>query len=270
MSRLEGGAFLMGSNDSQSYLAEEPPHRVTLKPFLAAAREVTVAEFRAFAETSGYASTAERSGGAWTLGDDGLFAFAAGASWRDPGFPQGGDEPVVCVSWEDAVAYCDWLSLLQGLEPAYSRSGEEWSCDWSSRGYRLPTEAEWEFAARAGRAAKDKGPFGGVAKAEAAGWVLGNSGGRTRAVGSKPANANGLYDVCGNVFEWCWDRFGQDYYALSPPTDPRGPEIGQTRVLRGGSWASRPRNARSTQRYARAPDEPSSYVGFRLFQSIPE
>jgi len=266
MVRLEGGSFVMGARGGQSYFAEEPPHEVRLPPFLAAVKEVTVAEFARFVEDSGYLTLPERSGGAWIL-SGGVFARKDGANWRAPGFAQAGDEPVACVAWEDAIAYCNWLSAREGLKPAYRRMGDEWVCDWDSGGYRLPTEAEWEFAARAGKVPKGAGDFAGSASAESSGWVLGNSESRTKAAGLKAPNANGLHDTVGGVFEWCWDFFGQEYYASSPLLSPRGPETGLTRVARGGSWASRPRNARSTQRYARPPEEAASYIGFRVFRS---
>jgi formylglycine-generating enzyme required for sulfatase activity len=267
MIEVKGGSFLRGADDSQSYLAEGPVRKIEVGSFAIGAYEVSLAEFQAFVDASGYRTDAERSGGAWIIGDDGLLAFATGASYKAPGFEQGPDEPAVCVSWNDAILYCVWLNEALGLENPYRKEGGAWRCDFLAQGYRLPTEAEWEFAARGG-VAGSQGRFAGQGSAEAAGWVLGNSGGRTHARGALQPNPLGLYDTVGNVFEWCWDLFGQGYYAVSPAKDPRGPDAGLTRVARGGSWASRPRNARSTQRYARSPDEPTSFIGFRLAMTV--
>lgn len=269
MLRMPGGTFKMGADDASSYFAEEPVHAVTLRPFMAAERELTVGEFRRFVRDTGYLTAAERVGGAYIL-LDGLFSFAPGASWKAPGFSQADDEPVLCVSWEDAVEYCVYLSLREGLVPAYSFKDGAWAFDRGANGYRLPTEAEWEFAARGA----GKGAWGGAATAEDAGWVMGDSGGRSRTGGLKAPNARGLFDMTGNVWEWCWDRFGQDYYSRSPGFDPLGPDgataAGDARSARGGSWASRPRNARDTQRFSRFPDEPMSILGFRLFRNAAE
>jgi formylglycine-generating enzyme len=132
--------------------------------------------------------------------------------WQD-------NNPMVNVNWHDAVAYCDWLSdKMDGL-------------------YRLPTEAEWEYAARGGKNSKGFKYSGGQSM-HSVGWFSENSNSRTQAVASKKPNELGIYDMSGNVWEWCSDWYGKDYYANSPSSNPRGPSSGSNRVLRGGSWNS--------------------------------
>ncbi len=141
--------------------------------------------------------------------------------------------PVDNVSWNDAVLFCRQLTKKEGLEDCYSPQGSFYACDFTKTGYRLPTEAEWEYVCRAGTVwdyytgstEKD------LAKA---GWYSGNSNGSTYPVGQKQPNAFGIYDMSGNVFEWCWDWYGD--YSADPVTNPPGPATGTYRVTRGGSW----------------------------------
>jgi formylglycine-generating enzyme required for sulfatase activity len=262
----EGGSFSMGARDGNSYVAEEGIHRVELSGFFIAAREVRLAEFREFAGRTGYLTDAERGAGAWIL-SGGSFRLSSGASWRDPGFVQSENDPALCVSWNDAVEYCLYLSAVQGLPPAYARTDAGYLLLPESTGYRLPTEAEWEYAARGGKKAAHS-PYPGSGPIESLGWYLDDSGGRSHPVGALKPNALGLYDMCGNAWEWCQDYFSADYYLESPVQDPPGPASGLTRCARGGSWANRYRNCRLSQRYARPPGESYSYMGFRLARSV--
>jgi formylglycine-generating enzyme required for sulfatase activity len=148
------------------------------------------------------------------------------------------DLPVESVSWEDAQGFCRRLSQKDG------------------RTYRLPTEAEWEYACRGGTT----GPYAGDLEAMA--WHRENSGDRTHRVGQKRPNAFGVYDMHGNVFEWCQNWHGD--YASSPEVDPQGPAGGSYRVLRGGSWGTDPRLCRSAVRVGSTPDGGNSEVGFRV------
>jgi formylglycine-generating enzyme required for sulfatase activity len=172
------------------------------------------------------------------------------ADWRNPGLwrPQADDEPVVQVCWNDAQAFCDWLSKREGVP------------------YRLPFEAEWEYACRAGgerlwSSGDDPDGLGDVA------WVRSNAGFVTHPVGRKKANAFGLFDMHGNVWEWCKDRYAPTY-PVEAVDDPKGPPEGPDRVLRGGSWdQSELETTRSSVRLHR----PSSFryytVGFRVRRS---
>jgi formylglycine-generating enzyme len=156
---------------------------------------------------------------------------------------KGPDLPVERVTWYEAVEYCNELSRQEGLDPCYSGSGASMLCDFTANGYRLPTEAEWEYACRAGTETDfhtgnmtHSGSSPLDPALDRAGWYFGNSGSTTHPVGEKEPNAFGLYDMHGNVWEWCWDWYASDYYASSPAEDPRGPASGSDRVVRGGSW----------------------------------
>ena len=166
------------------------------------------------------------------------------------------------VSWNDAIAFCNKLSEREGLRPYYRFGAGEQS---SGDGYRLPTEAEWEYACRAGSLTRysfgdDTASLGGFA------WFNEYlSKGSTHPVGQKQPNAFGLYDMHGNVSEWCWDGgYEERYYANSPLNDPQGPSKAAGRVLRGGSWLNNPRYCRSALRYWYAPGLRGGDLGFRV------
>ena len=172
-------------------------------------------------------------------------------SWRSPGFSQDDNQPAVCVSWNDTQAYTKW----------FSRKGGKSS--------RLPTEAEWEYAARSG-GKREK--FAGTSNESGLGdyaWYSANSGDRTHSVGEKTPNGLGLYDMTGNAWEWCQDWYGEKYYAESPRDNPRGPSSGQYRVLRGGSWGTSPESVRAAYRLRTLPADRNNFSGFRLSLSAP-
>lgn len=225
MVRIPGGSFAMGAADGFPY--EGPVHEVDVKPFWMDRHEVTVAQFERFVEATGYVTEAERLGwsGVFDL-ENGEWTKSDGASWRHPegpGSTAGPDEPVVHVSHADAREYCRWA------------------------GKRLPTEAEWEYAARGG-AQGEKYPWGNElapgGKLLCNWWQgpfpeknTGDDGFLRRApVGSFPPNAYGLHDLSGNVWEWVADWYDPDYYSRSPRHNPPGPAEGQEKVIRGGGW----------------------------------
>ena len=193
-----------------------------------------------------------------------LYAAVLGTT---PSHFQGPQRPVEFVSWFDAVRFCNALSAAVGLSPAYRiGAGEKPSVKWdrASPGYRLPTEAEWEYAARAGTSHR----FAGGDDARAVAWTEENSGGETRAVGEKAANALGLHDLSGNVWEWCWDWYGA--YPSEPVSDAAGPASGSERVLRGGSWGVSARLARVACRGdASPPGLCLANIGLRLARTVP-
>jgi formylglycine-generating enzyme required for sulfatase activity len=239
---VPGGTFEMGSNDVRYW--ERPVHQVSLNSFYIGIYEVTFDEYDTYCDATGRSRPDDE-------GDD------------------RGNLPVINVSWYDAVAYCNWRSEQAGLQQVYRISGENVTADWDANGYRLPTEAEWEYAARS----RGKNEIWAGTSSESSLSTYGNykeSRGSTDGyeytapVGSLRANALGLYDMSGNVREWCWDWYESDYYDKSPSQNPRGPSTGSYRVFRGGSWNSVPTNLRCAERNLSSPDNRLDYVGFRL------
>jgi len=258
---VEGGTFMMGSTEGHD--DEKPVHRVTVSDFFISRYEVTVSDFQKFINATGYRTDAERGDGAyvWT----GKWEKKADASWKNPYMRQSDQDPVVCASWNDAVRYCNWISELEGLTPAYTISGNSVTWIESANGYRLPTEAEWEYAARGGNQSRGY-TYSGSSSADEVAWYDGNSGNKTHPVGQKKPNELGLYDMSGNVWEWCWDWYGD--YGSSSSTDPKGPSSGSSRVLRGGSWGSLSRRLRTANCHGYLPDLRDLHGGFRLFRTL--
>jgi len=169
--------------------------------------------------------------------------------------------PVESVTWYDAVEFCNKLSEMEGLTKAYKIIGATVTVNWETNGYRLPTEAEWEYACRAGMTTAYNT---GDTISDNTGWYTNNSNSRTHEVGKKSANAWGLYDMQGNVWEWCWDWYGS--YASESQTDPRGAASGSSRVLRGGGWDNFGQLLRSAFRDYNNPDIRGDNDGFRLLR----
>jgi len=225
---LPGGTFTMGDENGE---IDETPHEVTVGPFIIDKFEVTQEEY-------------ERVMG------------------NNPSKVKGNQNPVEQVRWSDAVRYCNERSRLEGLEPAYDL--KTWTCRFEANGYRLPTEAEWEYAARAGT--NTAYSFGSSeAKLRQHGWFKANAGGKPRPVGQLRPNPWGLFDMHGNVWEWCNDFYKVDYYAESPQNDPKGPESGDKKVLRGGCWNSTPDACRSAYRYNENPAYTDACFGYDIY-----
>jgi sulfatase modifying factor 1 len=257
MTVVEPGSFEMGSDpsDRASDPGEYPRHRVAIaKRFAIAQTAVSVGAFAVFAAETGY-----ESAGCWVQTEEG-WRQDARASWRAPGYPQADDHPVVCVSWHDASAYTDWLSKRMGVR------------------YRLPTEAEWEYAARAGSKTLNfwgdddrlTCSYGNVnditSKNKVAKFGVNCRDGFmfTAPVASFRPNPFGLYDVIGNAWQWTADCWLGNYDAT--PRDGRAAEASGPceRVLRGSSWTDTPGPVRIAAREHRRPDERLSIMGFRL------
>jgi formylglycine-generating enzyme required for sulfatase activity/serine/threonine protein kinase len=254
------GEFMMGStpeqieyaktmqvkNDDKDWTSrfesEGPQHRVTIsKPFMIGATEITVAEFESFATASGYKTDAERGAATGPNNDPDKL-------WRTyRGTPKAPKSAVSEVTWNDAIAFCSWLSKKEGMT------------------YRLPSEAEWEYACRAGTTtAYSFGDGKGIND-----FAIVNEPTTPKVlVGSKLPNAFGLYDMHGNVAEWCNDRFGRNYYADSPATDPTGPNDGSNYIVRGGSWYGVPVAARSAARHSHVANYRLNYLGFRVVREF--
>jgi len=192
-----------------------------------------------------------------------FFSSTGGGKDKVVGQPTDQD-PVENVSWLDTVVFCNKLSEKEGLKPFYElEPGTARVPDWAGPGYRLPTEAEWEYACRAN--SKTRYSFGNSeGRLGERGWYGGNSGGQTHPVGQKRSNALGLFDMHGNICEWCWDGYGEHYYQVSPVEDPRGPAAAALRVFRGGSWLDDPRYCRSALRSRDTPVSRNYDLGFRL------
>jgi sulfatase modifying factor 1 len=255
---IPAGEFIMGSDDTNA-VERRPAHRVRItRAFSMGTTEVTVGEFRSFIEDTGYHTTfAATKVRVWT---GSYFEYAPDARWDNPHYPQTDNQPACCISWLDAVHFCNWRSLRRGLTPCYTIDGEQVRCDFSAGGYRLPTEAEWEYAARGGPASRGNRYPGGD-QAEAVAWFLFNSGMTTHPVAQKTPNELGLYDMAGNVWEWCWDVFRA--YPEGAQVDPTGPDpehlkntaetsrlfsMGDYRVARGGCWQTTFRSLETTAR----------------------
>lgn len=265
LARIPAGAFLMGAADvdHDALDDEKPPHRVLITaPFYLAIHEVTVGQFRRFAVDAHYRTDAEDDGRGGYGFDRRLRSEQRPEyTWRNPGFAQTDEHPVVNVSHRDAEAFCKWLS------------GKE------RRSYRLPTEAQWEYCCRAGRAGAHVGSddqrrlalTANVADASARrvfpGWnTLSADDGYvfTAPVGRFQPNAFGLYDMYGNVDEWCGDWYDPDYYNVSPMEDPTGPLAGGCHVSRGGCWLDSPALCRLTRRNVEASGNRHYGLGFRV------
>ena len=262
---VPAGEFLMGSDrrDDESADDERPRHRVTLDGFALGVHEVTRDEYEAFV-----AATGRGSGDRCRAFDaeDRRWEWRSEASWRSPGYPQAGDHPVVCVNWEDAQAYVRWLSTETG------------------QSYRLPSEAEWEYAARAGTTTRrhwGDDPDDGCAYANGAdrtfearvdNWRVADCTDGvvwTSPVGAYQPNAFGLHDTLGNVWEWVEDCWHDDYDGA--PRDgsawTRGGDCGR-RVVRGGSWSNVPRDLRSAFRDRLDADYRLGSLGFRVARTL--
>lgn len=226
---VPGGSFTMGSPESEEghEAAESPQHFVTVSSFLMAETEITQ---RQFLEVMGFNPSANR--------------------FLD-------ELPVESITWFNAVDFCNWLSIYDGLTPCYTIDnpqyyyylivGADVTCDFGANGYRLPTEAEWEYACRAGTTTRY---YAGDSETDLfrVGWCADNSAPETHAVAQLEPNALGFYDMHGNIGEFCWDWYDESYYQNSPDADPKGPETGERKARRGGSWFDLSETCRSAYR----------------------
>ena len=229
---VSGGTFSMGSSSGES--DEKPVHQVTVSSFMMGKYEVTQEQYQKVMGTN-----------------PSFFTNGADAPKR----------PVERVSWYDAVSFCNKLSEMEGLQKVYTMNGTNVQADFSRNGYRLPTEAEWEYAARGGSQSRTYS-YSGSNNPDQVAWYDQNSGSTTHQVGTKAANELGLYDMSGNVWEWCWDFYGT--YPNGAQTDPVGASSGDSRVFRGGGWYNSAESLRSAFRNRIYPGGSFSFLGFRV------
>ncbi len=188
-------------------------------------------------------------------------------NWHAPGYAVADESPVAQITWNDAVAYCNWLSEQEKLEPGYRADVDSWLILPGKNGYRLPTEAEWEYVCRAGTTTPYS--FGDdVALLEQYGWYYKNAGDRSHAVGTLLPNGFGLYDMYGNLYEWCQDYWDEKWYEKTSSNDPNGPFSGSNRVLRGGSWNFSTSSCRSASRGLDSPSSRHGSFGFRCVRVV--
>jgi len=236
---VEGGSFLMGGEDSED--KEKPVHKVSVTDFIISKYEVSVESFRNFINETGYITDAEKGKGSW-IWKDSKWEEKSSVNWRNPNFNQTENCPVVCVSWNDASAYCKWLSNKTGLY------------------YRLPTEAEWEYAARGGKESKGY-KYSGSNDLNAVGWFFENARSKTHPIGEKQPNELGIYDMSGNVWEWCRDWSAN--YTKDDQYDPHGPDSAYSRVNRGGGFGYGIADCRAAVRGATSQNASYYSIGFR-------
>ncbi|MTB52766.1 SUMF1/EgtB/PvdO family nonheme iron enzyme [Lewinella sp. W8] len=259
---IPGGTFQMGDQFGGGSGDEKPVHPVSLTEFYLGLTEVTNREYAEFLSAVG---NQEQGGKKWCLTTENANINESGNSFTPK---EGmGDHPVATVNWYGAIAYCNWLSEQHGLKPVYRVSGTTVTADWTANGYRLPTEAEWEYAARSGgQREKWAGTFSQEDIADFAKYGGKEAG--PGPVGMLRANNLGLADMSGNVWEWCWDRYAGDYYKQSPQDNPRGPSTGTNRALRGGSYWDYLQDCSTTSRYDFNPLSGSILFGFRIARNV--
>ena len=251
---VPGSTFRMGDTRAYGNPYELPIHSVTLNSFYIGKYEVTQAQY----------ANLMRPRSDWTQN-----------------YGLGDDYPAYCISWYDAIKYCNLRSMAEGFTPAYSildsTDPADWGnasiiwddaiCNWDADGYRLPTEAEWEYVARGATNTPDYRYSGSEYKNEVAWCKANNSPDGSKPVGTKAPNGIGTYDMSGNLYEWCWDW--SDYYSGGPQNNPQGPTSGYSRVRRGGFWYSYDSDCRVAFRSYSNPCIGSYSDGLRLVRAIP-
>lgn len=243
--QVKGGNFKMGSKkaDRSAESDEQKEHNVALNTFEISKFEVTVWEWKQFIKANKLKMPETPTWG-----------------WQD-------NYPINGVTWNEAIAYCNWLSNKEKLQACYSKKGPNFICNFKANGYRLPTEAEWEFAAKGGTVSKNY-RYSGSSTLEDVAWYKTNSKGSPHTVGTKLPNELGIYDLSGNVWEWCWDWYNKDFYMQEKSDNPKGPEMGERKAVRGGSWDSQPNYVRPSNRISTIPSKSHEFYGFRVARSV--
>lgn len=261
---VEGGKFKMGDRHGDGD-RDEHIHEVEVKSFYIGKYEVTVEKYRMFTDASNYQTLAEREGWAYIWNGEKI-AKDYGTNWAS-----NLSEPKTAVghiSFIDAIQYCNWASTKDGLTKCYEVIDDTtFKFDPLADGYRLPTEAEWEFAAIGGRKSKNYKYSGSNVATEVA-WTKSNADFKIHEVGLLKPNELGIYDMSGNVTEWCWDHYGLDYYRSGENNNPLGPVFGERRSMRGGGLLYPDRYSRSANRISATEDERGVIDGFRIVRNV--
>ncbi len=242
MVTAKGGTFQMGSKE-KNFPDESPIRTLTVKSFYISQYEIFHDDYWAFCKAAGYAEPT------------GKFGLTA-----------------TNISWQHAVMMCNWLSGRDGFQHAYTINRDdktglfEATCDFTKNGYRLPTEAEWEYAARG--AHRDKpSVYAGSNSPYNVAWFFENAQSSEKKSGELRPNEIGVYDMSGNIEEWCWDVYAETYDAKAEKTNPTGPKTGTERVIRGGSRRNKPEFVTVTRRQHKTPKERDAYLGFRVVRT---
>ena len=249
MVKIDGVSFMIvaSKTDQQAEKDEKPERKVAVNTFYMSKFEVTVSDWKEYTKSNGLKMPEKQAWG-----------------WNN-------DFPITNVTWEQAVDFCNWLSKKHGYNEAYSKVGPRYVCNFESNGYRLPTEAEWEFAAHGGK--KGKGyRYAGSNDLDLISWNVNNSEARPHAYGTKYANELGIFDLNGNVWEWCWDIYDENHFravksGMVQDEKAQGPARGEKRIVKGGSWDSKPSFCRITNKVATLPGKTHEFYGLRVVQT---
>jgi formylglycine-generating enzyme required for sulfatase activity len=241
MVEVKGGTFLMGGFGSDN-LDEKPEHQVAVSSFTMSKYEVTFDDFDLFCSATGYKSPKDGKYGRGQL-------------------------PVINVSWHGAIFYCNWMSSRFNLDKVYNLKVDSMGIhildvDWDANGYRLPTEAEWEYVARGGKSGGLTGELTDYV------WYEDNSEGKPHDVGTLKPNSLGIFDIRGNAWEWCWDLYDATYYSKSEKDNPHGAEKGDKHVYRGGNFNSTYDFTNVSKRFSLRPTINDGLIGIRLVQKV--
>lgn len=264
---VEGGSFMMGNNladgKTNGDLDEKPVHKVTLNSFYICEHELTVKEYREYvkAENKNMPNPPNEE---WMNShvDTKKYYVSSGKKW----WGWNDLDPIHNITWYEAVDYCNWLSKKEGLQQAYYKNEDDgWELDLAKNGYRLPTEAEWEYAAIGGSKTQNFAYSGSNTPTEIA-WFT-DSGKQLHEVGKKAPNELGIYDMSGNSYEWCYDYYDNKYYEQKVNDNPLGPKVGTARVCRGGSFLGTTETLRITKRFYNSPDYKTQSLGFRVVRN---
>ncbi len=259
---VQGGTFQMGSTLGTKYEYEDPVHEVTLSSFYMDKYELTLRDYKLYAEINKELTGPEQN--KWAFELMAYIRVESDWTWKNPNNRGGDNAPVTCLNFIDAARYCNWRSEAEGLEPCYTIDSLNVSWEVSANGYRLPTEAEWEYAAKGGKN-QDNIEYNGKNKIDQAGWYYDNSENKIHDVGLKSPNSLGLYDMSGNAAEWCWDEF--NYYTADKQTNPTGTKEFKIRIYRGGSWSDNLKSFRVSARRVMEYRKSGNYVGIRLVRN---